>query len=281
VSTSDFDRATAVADAIRARVPDRAPQLCMVLGSGLGRYADELEDAVTIPYHDIEGFPVSSVEGHAGNLVFGRVGGADVVVLQGRSHYYESGDMRRVTFPTRIMNRLGCTAMFVTNSAGTCNPDFEPGDLMLITDHINLMMGGGPLIGENDERFGPRFPDMSEAYDGGLRAHVLDAAESLGLSLRQGVYCAFHGPEYETPAEVRMARTVGADVVGMSTVPEVVVANHMGMRCVGISCISNLAAGMSDQPLTHDEVVETAERVAEKFVSLVSASVVRIVPDLD
>lgn len=280
MSVTEYDRATAVAAEIRERAPGRAPALCLVLGSGLGGFADVLEDRLVIPYHEIEGFPRSTVEGHAGNLVFGRMAGRDVVALQGRVHYYECGDMLHITRPMRIMRRLGCTALFVTNSAGTCNPDFRAGDLMLITDHLNLMMGGGPLMGPNDTRFGPRFPDMSRAYDPELREQVLAAAADLGLELRQGVYAAFHGPEYETPAEVRMARILGADAVGMSTVPEVVVANHMGMRCVGISCLSNLAAGMTSERLSHDEVVETAARVAASFVSLLTESVKRIVPTL-
>ena len=272
--SSTFDRANAVANAIRERC-DCAPKMAVVLGSGLGTFVEQIEGGIKIPYSEIAGFPTSAVKGHAGNLVFGKVGGHDVVAMQGRVHYYENGDMQRVTLPTRILRLLGAEVLFVTNSAGAIREELEPGTLMLIRDHLNLM-GSSPLIGENDDRFGPRFPDMSEAYDIGLCDLVKGAARDLGIALSEGIYAAYHGPAYETPAEVRMARILGADVVGMSTVPEVLVAHHMGMRCVGISCISNMAAGISKEKLNHQDVVKTAATVSERFVSLMAESVKRI-----
>ncbi len=267
-----YDKAAHIVESIRKHC-DRKVDFAIILGSGLGAFVDILEDKVVIPYADIDGFPQSSVVGHAGNLVFGRIDGKDLVVMQGRVHFYESGDLKRVTLPTRVLYLLGCRRLVVTNAAGACNPDFEAGDLMLITDHLNMMMAASPLIGENDDRFGPRFPDMSEPYNHEMSDIIRTVAKEQGLPLREGVYCAFHGPEYETPAEVRMAQTLGADAVGMSTVPEIIVANHMGMKCAGISCMTNKAAGISELKLSHEDVMEVGRMVAKRFVDLLSASV--------
>ncbi len=272
---SIYDQSQRAAAAVLERVRYR-PTMGVVLGSGLGAFVEGLADKTVIPYQEIPGFPVSKVHGHAGNLVFGHIGGKEMVVMQGRVHFYESGDMHRTTFPIRVLRQLGCTKMVVTNAAGAVNRTFAPGDLMLITDHINLMMGGGPLIGENDDRFGPRFPDMSEAYDRELSDVLRQTAQRMALTLREGVYCAFHGPEYETPAEIRMAEVLGADAVGMSTVPEVVVANHMGIRCAGVSCLSNMAAGINVGRLSHDDVMEVSATVARNFVELLSKAIVEM-----
>lgn len=273
--SSVYERAQRIAEVLRER-SQRQPSLVLVLGSGLGAFADEkLEDPLVIPYREIPEFPQTSVKGHKGNLVFGRIGGQDVVVMQGRMHYYESRDLIEATLPMRVMKLLGVDTLFVTNSSGGVNPEFDAGDLMLITDHIN-MMSANPLMGENDARFGARFPDMSEAYDSGLREIILSSASTLGIQLRQGIYCAVTGPSYETPAEIRMLQTLGADAVGMSTVPEVLVAHHMKMRCVGISCVTNLGAGLTAHPLSHEEVTETAGLTAKRFGELVYHSVQRI-----
>jgi len=270
-----FDAANAVAQRIREKC-DRKVDLCVVLGSGLGAFVDALEDKVVIPYSEIEGFPVSSVKGHAGNLVFGRLNGKDLVVMQGRIHYYECGDLKRVTFPVRILYCLGCRRLIVTNAAGAVNNDFNAGDLMLITDHINFMQASSALVGPNEDEFGPRFPDMCEAYNKEMSDILRQAAKSLNIPLQEGVYAAFHGPEYETPAEVRMAQRLGADAVGMSTVPEVLVANHMGMKVAGVSCLTNKGAGLSATKLNHEEVMECGRKVAKNFISLLSEGVRRI-----
>ncbi len=262
------------ADVLRQRMP-ASPAIGLILGSGLGVLADEIEEAVRIPYEEIPGFPVSTVEGHAGRLVYGRLEGATVVAMQGRFHYYEGYSLREVTFPVRVMKALGVRELIVTNAAGGVNERFQPGDLMVISDHINLL-GTNPLIGPNDPELGPRFPDMTEAYSRRLRQLAKDAAARLGIRLHEGVYVANTGPSYETPAEIRMIRALGGDAVGMSTVPEVIVARHAGMEVLGISCISNLAAGMTDAPLHHDEVVETAERVKADFLRLVKAIVAEL-----
>ncbi|MBM7648052.1 purine-nucleoside phosphorylase [Bacillus ectoiniformans] len=238
----------------------------LILGSGLGVLGDEIEEAVKVPYGDIPNFPVSTVEGHAGQLVFGTLSGKEVVAMQGRFHYYEGYSFNQVTFPVRVMKELGVETIIVTNAAGGVNEDFEPGDLMIISDHINNM-GGNPLIGPNDNRFGPRFPDMSEAYNKELRQLAKTTASNMNLKVQEGVYVGNTGPVYETPAEVRLARVLGGDAVGMSTVPEVIVARHSGMKVLGISCISNMAAGILDQPLAHDEVIETTEKVRENFLA--------------
>ncbi|MEK4126385.1 MULTISPECIES: purine-nucleoside phosphorylase [Anoxybacillus] len=249
-----------------------SPQIGLILGSGLGVLADEIEQAIKIPYSDIPNFPVSTVEGHAGQLVYGQLEGATVVVMQGRFHYYEGYSFDKVTFPVRVMKALGVEQLVVTNAAGGVNESFEPGDLMIISDHINNM-GGNPLIGPNDSALGVRFPDMSEAYSKRLRQLAKDVANDIGLRVREGVYVANTGPAYETPAEIRMIRVMGGDAVGMSTVPEVIVARHAGMEVLGISCISNMAAGILDQPLTHDEVIETTEKVKADFLRFVKAIV--------
>lgn len=244
------------------------PEIGLILGSGLGVLADEIENAVKIPYSEIPEFPVSTVEGHAGQLVLGELSGKKVVAMQGRFHYYEGYPMELVTFPVRVMKLLGVEKMIVTNAAGSVNESFVPGDLMLITDHINYT-GTNPLIGPNDERFGPRFPDMSEAYSKQLRAKAQEIASSLQMDTKEGVYLGFSGPTYETPAEIRLARVMGGDAVGMSTVPEVIIARHSGIEVLGISCITNMAAGILDQPLSHEEVIETTEKVKSSFLSFV------------
>ncbi|MDZ5782366.1 purine-nucleoside phosphorylase [Marinococcus luteus] len=251
------------------------PTTGLVLGSGLGVLADEIKNPVVLKYEDIPGFPVSTVEGHAGQLVFGELEGMQVAAMQGRFHYYEGYSLQEVTFPIRVMNALGVKRLLVTNAAGGVNHDFEPGDLMIIDDHINWL-GDNPLIGKNDAELGPRFPDMSSAYSKGLAKIADEAALSLNIRIQRGTYMANTGPAYETPAEVRMARVLGADAVGMSTVPEVIVAVHGGMEVLGISCISNLAAGMLDQPLSHDEVMDTTSKVQEDFLKLMKETLRRI-----
>lgn len=252
---------------LKEKVPAGA-EIGLILGSGLGVLAEEIEEPAVIPYRDIPNFPVSTVEGHAGQLVVGRLEGKRVAAMQGRFHYYEGYSLQQVVFPVRVMKKLGIKALVVTNAAGGINHGYEPGDLMLITDHLNLT-GNNPLIGPNDDEFGPRFPDMSEAYDRNLIELAEGVAAGQKLKLQKGIYAGLTGPTYETPAEIRYLRSIGADAVGMSTVPEVIVANHAGLRVLGISCITNMAAGVLPQKLTHDEVMETAERVREKFTKLV------------
>lgn len=239
----------------------------LILGSGLGELADEIENPIVIPYEEIPSFPVSTVEGHAGQLVYGMLGGKHVLALQGRFHYYEGYSMDEVTFPVRVMSMLGTDSIIVTNAAGGVNESFTPGDLMLITDHINSF-GTNPLIGPNDDKFGPRFPDLTQAYDLDYQKLVKDVATDLNLSLQEGVYYGTTGPTYETPAEVRMIQTVGGDAVGMSTVPEVIVARHAGIRVVGISCISNLAAGMGEE-LNHEDVIAVTTKIRSSFKQLI------------
>ena len=253
---------------------DTIPETAMILGSGLGALADEIDDPTAFDYGMIPNFPVSAVEGHAGELVFGQLEGNDVVVMSGRVHYYEGWSLDQITFPVRVFGLLGVDQIFVTNSAGGANPDFEPGDLMLITDHIN-MTGVNPLRGENDPRFGPRFPDMSDAYTATLRELAVEAADELGIDLQRGVYTGMAGPSYETPAEIEMIQTIGGDAVGMSTVPEVIAATHMGLDVLGISCITNLAAGLQ-ATLDHDEVKEVAGRARSKFAQLVRTTLARM-----
>lgn len=241
----------------------------LILGSGLGELGEEVEQPIAIPYETIPHFPVSTVVGHAGQLVYGTLGGQMVLAMQGRFHYYEGYSLEEVTFPVRVMKELGIHSVVVTNAAGGVNTSFEPGDLMMITDQINFT-GVNPLHGPNDENLGPRFADMSHAYDAEYQEMVRKVAQEQGIALQEGVYMGFSGPTYETPAEIRMARTFGADAVGMSTVPEVIVANHGGLRVMGVSCITNLAAGMQAN-LNHEEVVETTTRVKETFKSFVKA----------
>jgi purine-nucleoside phosphorylase len=269
-----FDRvqqtASWLADAI-GRVPDAA----VVLGSGLGDFADTLQNAKTFPYGEIPNWPSAAVVGHAGKLVIGTLGGRRVAALAGRVHYYEGHDFRTVTFAVRAMGRLGVPILILTNAAGGINLAFEPGTLMLMDDHINLM-GSNPLVGPNDDRFGPRFPDMTTVYSKRLRDVAGEAARARKLALAHGVYVALHGPSYETPAEIRYLRTIGADAVGMSTVPEAIVARHMGMEVLGISCISNPAAGVLPQPLLHDEVMEVTRRVRHQFAALLEGIIERL-----
>ena len=245
-------------------------EIGVILGSGLGDYADSVQNAVKLPYSEIPGFPVSTVAGHAGRLVCGTLHGKRVVMMQGRFHYYEGYSMKDVTLPVRVMKKMGVKTLIVTNACGGVNLSFKPGDLMVIGDMINFT-GVNPLIGHNLDEFGPRFPDMSCVFDKELRALAHSCAEAQGFKLQEGVYCQFPGPCYETPAEVRMARVFGADGVGMSTVPEAAVARHSGMRVLGISCITNMAAGILDQPLCHEEVTETANRVKEQFKGLLDS----------
>jgi purine-nucleoside phosphorylase len=246
----------------------KTPRIGLILGSGLGVLADEIENPVKIPYNEIPEFPISTVEGHAGQLVFGIVEGVEVVAMQGRFHFYEGYGMDKVTFPVRVMKELGVDMLIVTNAAGGVNESFEAGDLMIISDHINFT-GTNPLIGPNDSKFGPRFPDMSEAYTKDLRNAAKEIAARLNIDVKEGVYFGFSGPVYETPAEIGMVRTLGGDAVGMSTVPEVIVARHSGLKVLGISCITNMAAGILDQPLSHEEVIETTERVKANFLSYI------------
>ncbi|MGG0052351.1 purine nucleoside phosphorylase I, inosine and guanosine-specific [Bacillus atrophaeus] len=252
----------------------QSPKIGLILGSGLGILADEIEGAVKLKYEDIPDFPVSTVEGHVGQLVFGTLEGVSVVAMQGRFHFYEGYSMDKVTFPVRVMKELGVEALIVTNAAGGINTAFRAGDLMIITDHINFM-GTNPLIGPNEADFGVRFPDMSSAYDKDLSQLAEKMAQELQIPVQKGVYTAVTGPSYETPAEVRFLRTIGSDAVGMSTVPEVIVAKHAGLRVLGISCISNAAAGILDQPLSHDEVMEVTEKVKAGFLQLVKAVIAK------
>lgn len=252
-----------------------APRVGLILGSGLGAFADELAGAMSVPYEDIPGFARSTVEGHAGRLVVGESGGAHVACLQGRFHYYEGYSLDEVTFPVRTLRALGCDVLLLTNAAGAVNSGFEAGTLMLITDHINLL-GANPLRGRNDDRWGARFPDMTQVYDRELMCHARAAAQEAGVDLRHGVYAALQGPSYETPAEIRMLRTIGADAVGMSTVPEAIVARHAGMRVMGVSCITNMAAGVTDKEIDHAEVMETGARVRDSFAALLRLTLRRV-----
>ena len=239
----------------------------LILGSGLGELAEEIEEAIVIPYDQIPFFPTSTVVGHAGQLVYGTLSGKKVLAMQGRFHFYEGHSMQTVTYPVRVMAALKAHSVIVANASGGVNESFVPGDLMLITDHINFT-GQNPLIGPNEDEIGPRFPDMSEAYTLTYREVAKEAASQLDLTLKEGVYMGYSGPTYETPAEIRMSRTMGADAVGMSTVPEVIVAAHSGLKVLGISCITNLAAGMQAN-LNHEEVVETTQRVKQSFKALI------------
>ncbi|WP_088035683.1 purine-nucleoside phosphorylase [Evansella clarkii] len=251
------------------------PETGLILGSGLGVLAEEIEQAEIIPYSDIPGFPSSTVAGHKGQLVIGNLEGKPVVAMQGRFHFYEGYSMELVTLPVRVMKAIGVKTLIVTNAAGGVNESFEAGDLMLINDHINLF-GTNPLIGPNDAGLGVRFPDMSRAYCPELLKQAKQAAEELKLTVKEGVYVGNPGPVYETPAEVRMIRTLGGDAVGMSTVPEVITARHSSMKVLGISCISNMAAGILDEPLSHEEVIETTDRVRENFLAFVKKTMQKI-----
>ena len=274
-----FEMAAEAADFIKSKYA-KPIKTAIVLGSGLGAFAGELTDAIAIPYEDIPHFARSTVEGHAGKLVLGELDGMTVAVQAGRFHFYEGYDMEQVTFPVRVFARMGIDTLILTNAAGSLSTEMTPGSLMLISDHINCI-GANPLRGPNDERFGPRFPDMTEVYDRELQEIVHEAAEAIanerhmqGIDrertdfLHRGIYCGLSGPTYETPAEIRMYRLFGADALGMSTVPEAIVARHQGMRVLGISCITNFAAGMTDEAIDHNHVMETGEMVAEIFKEL-------------
>ncbi|HEY3104045.1 MAG TPA: purine-nucleoside phosphorylase [Pyrinomonadaceae bacterium] len=274
VSSSLYERAEKAARFIRGRVQTEL-SIAVVLGSGLGGLADELSNATAIPYDEIPGFAHATVEGHAGCLVIGKIGDSPVAALQGRFHFYEGYSLEDVTFPIRVLKLLGVRTLILTNASGALNVEFTPGSLMVITDHINLM-GMNPLIGPNDERFGPRFPDLTNTYAPELQDVVLQEARAMGLQMFRGVYASLTGPSYETPAEIHMVRSLGADAVGMSTVPEAIVARHMDMQVLGISCITNLAAGVSDRPVDHGQVMATGERVRETFTELIR----RIIPRL-
>ncbi|RYM05075.1 purine-nucleoside phosphorylase [Sporolactobacillus sp. THM7-7] len=263
-----------VVKAIREQT-EQAPEIGLILGSGLGGIAEDISEAVRIPYPSLPYFPEPTVQGHKGQFVIGRLEGVPVIAMQGRYHYYEGHSLRQVAFPVGVMKALGIKRLIVTNAAGGINASFKPGDLMLIRDHINLI-GTSPLIGPNDENDGPRFPDMSSVYDPGLIDVARRSADRFGISVREGIYLATHGPQYETPAEIRMMRTLGADAVGMSTVPEVIKASHVGLKVLGISCITNFASGILDQPLSHAEVIETANRVKEDFTKLIK-EIVRVI----
>jgi len=254
-------------DFIKSKIGDFSPVVGIILGSGLGDLADDYCE-LSIPYKDIPNFKTSSVSGHKGQLVFAHINNVPVVMMQGRFHFYEGHPMETVVYPIKVMKKLGVEKLIITNAAGGTNPDFKPSDLMLITDHINFM-GQNPLIGANDESLGTRFPDMSEVYSKKLRTLALDCAKKADIELQQGVYMALTGPSYETPAEVKMARTLGADAVGMSTVPEAIVANYCGIEVLGLSCICNSAAGISQVALSHLDVIEAANVAKEKFKTLV------------
>jgi purine-nucleoside phosphorylase len=270
------DRALECAKVARAalQVPLEDSPVAVVLGSGLGAFADALEGARGVAFQELPHFPPATVQGHSGRLVYGTHEGLPVLALQGRLHGYEGHDAATVAFPVRVLGVMGCRALIATNAAGACNPAFEPGDLMRIDDHLNLT-GRNPLIGPNEDRLGPRFPDLTRAYHPRLNRAIEEAALETGNALRHGVYAQFNGPSYETPAEVRMARILGADAVGMSTVPEIIVAAHQGLPSCGISCITNHAAGIAEQPLSHDEVVAVAARTQGRFLALLRALVRR------
>lgn len=261
-----YARAEQAARTIRSRA-SLEPRVALVLGSGLGGFADEFADAVAIPYKEIPGFATSTAEGHAGRLIVGKVGLVPVIAMQGRVHFYEGYTLEEVTFPIRVFKLLGIRHLILTNAAGGIDIELSQGALMVISDHLNLM-GVNPLRGPNDERFGPRFPDLSEAYSRDLQQQAVEVARTQGIDIRRGIYAALAGPSYETPAEIHMLRACGADAVGMSTVPETIVARQMGIDVLGISCITNMAAGISDEPINHAEVMETGRRVRDTFTKL-------------
>ncbi|MCH8947018.1 MAG: purine-nucleoside phosphorylase [Acidobacteria bacterium] len=275
MSEGEFEKVQQAARLIEGRTTLR-PRIGLVLGSGLGAFADGLQDATAIPYQQIPHFPVSTAVGHAGRLVVGQCAKIPVAVMQGRVHFYEGYSLREVTFPIRVLGALGIRALVFTNAAGGINRKLRARGLLLIRDHLNFQ-GSNPLLGANDERFGPRFPDMTEAYSKKFRTTAKQVARKLRLRLFEGVYAALHGPSYETPAEIRALARLGADVVGMSTVPEVIVANHMGIEVLGISCVTNMAAGISKQKINHDEVLEAGERVSRQFTAFLRALIPALV----
>ena len=270
--TSGFEEAIA---SLKARTAERRPRIAVVLGSGLGAFADELANRLEVPYSEIPDWPVSTAVGHAGRLVFGNLGDLEIVAMAGRVHLYEGYSPQQVTFGVRVLARLGVSSMVFTNAAGGINLKLGRGGLVLISDHINLQ-GSNPLAGPNDDSLGPRFPDMSEAYSARYREIARQAGQELGIELSEGVYAAMLGPSYETPAEIRYLRAIGADLVGMSTVPEVIVANHMGVRVLGISCVTNMAAGILPQRIHHEEVLETGAMVRDTLVRLLKTVLPRL-----
>ena len=272
--TDYYDQVKEAADAIRARVPE-VPSIAIVLGSGLGDFAGSLGGGVSMPYGDLPHWPASRVVGHEGRLVVGSVKGRTIAALSGRCHVYEGHDLKTVTFAVRALGLLGVKTLILTNAAGGVNTSFSQGALMVIDDHINLI-GGNPLVGANDDRFGTRFPDMSDVYSPRLRAMADESARAIGLTVPHGVYVGLLGPSFETPAEIRYLRTIGVDAVGMSTVPEAIVARHMGIEVLGISCITNMAAGVLPQPLDHHEVMETTRRVRGQFIALLEGIIGRL-----
>lgn len=278
-SDAEFARADKAARFI-CRKSKLRPKIALVLGSGLGAFADDLSDVVRIPYERIPHFPRSTAVGHAGRLVMGKSMGVAVAAMQGRAHFYEGYSLKDVIFPMRVFGRMGIRAVILTNASGGINLSFEQGALVVLRDHINLQ-GANPLAGPNDERFGTRFPDMTDAYFKPYRTAALEEAKHLGITIHEGVYAAMAGPSYETPAEIRYLRTIGADVVGMSTVPEVIAARHMGIRVLGISCVTNMAAGILDKPIQHEEVLQTGERVKVQFMALLRGVLPGISANLD
>lgn len=270
----DYDKVGEAAAFLTNRLGD-VPKVAIILGSGLGAFGESLQAPTSMPYSDIPHWPASKVIGHAGTLVAGTAKGRRILALSGRAHFYEGHDMATVTFATRVLGRLGVKTLIVTNAAGGINTRFGQGALMLIDDHINFL-GTNPLVGPNDERVGRRFPDMSEVYSKRLRGLATDTARAMSLPIEHGVYIAVTGPSYETPAEIRAFRALGADAVGMSTVPETICARHMGIEVLGISCISNMAAGILDQPLTEEEVIETTNRVRHSFIALLEGVLERL-----
>ncbi len=267
-----YEKVTGCYESIKDKIPF-TPRVALVLGSGLGNYADTMEVKGEIDYNEIDGFPVSTVPGHAGKFIFGYVKGVPVVCMKGRVHYYEGYSISDVVLPTRLMKRMGAEILFLTNASGGINEAFQAGDFMLITDHISCF-APNPLIGPNVEEFGVRFPDMTSVYDEDLQEIIRNIAKENRIDLKEGVYVQLTGPSFESPAEIRMLRTLGADAVGMSTVVEAIVANHMGMKICGISCVCNLAAGMNEHPLTHEEVQEASAKAAPLFEQLVTESIV-------
>jgi purine-nucleoside phosphorylase len=276
--TDDFTHAQSAAAFLLAQTRLR-PRIGVVLGSGLGAFADDLLDAARIPYANIPFFPRSTAIGHVGQMVIGTTGGIPIAAMQGRVHLYEGYSAQEVAFPVRVFAGLGIRAVILTNAAGGISPEYKQGALVVISDHINLQ-GTNPLVGPNEERFGARFPDMTQAYSRTYRDMALQSARKLGKSLHQGVYAGLLGPSYETPAEIRYLRAIGADLVGMSTIPEVVAARHMGLNVLAISCVTNMAAGILDQVLDHQEVLETAERVKGDFIALLQAVIAEIAAEV-
>jgi purine-nucleoside phosphorylase len=274
IATEEFPHAEFAAQAIRTHLAKEprlgTPEIAVILGSGLGAFADELKDSIAIPFAGIPNFPRSTAVGHAGRLVIGTLNGLTIAAMQGRVHQYEGYTAREAAFPVRVLARLGIKSLVLTNAAGGINAAFAQGALVVLSDHINLQ-GSNPLFGPNDDRFGPRFPSLSHAYSARYRELAQKAARELGVDLKEGVYAALSGPSYETPAEIRFLRTIGADLVGMSTVPEVIVARHMGLEVLAISCVTNMASGLSAGEINHEEVLETGERVRGTFLALLTA----------